>query len=62
MGVIAICELCIWALNRAIVIQKFNIFDLGGTTTIHIFASLFGLGCSLAITDRKKKLPKSEKN
>ncbi len=42
--------------------DKIQIFDAGGTTTIHIFGAYFGLGVSWILSRKTKPLSKPASN
>ncbi|CAG9334864.1 unnamed protein product [Blepharisma stoltei] len=51
----ATIEICIYALNEAIVFNKIHITDVGGSIVVHIFGGYFGLTVSLLVSSNNCK-------
>jgi ammonium transporter Rh len=51
----AILEIIIYSINEAILVQRFEVADIGGSMIIHTFGAFFGLACSLLLEKTNSK-------
>ena len=46
LWVLSIIELFIYCLNEAILVEIFEVYDIGGSMVIHTFGAVFGIAAS----------------
>lgn len=62
LWVVATCEVFIYCINEAIVVEIFKIYDIGGSIVIHTFGAFFGLSVALFFQAEEAIADKSSLN
>ena len=56
--VIAVLEVCFFAVNETIIVEFLHISDVGGSIVVHLFGAYFGLAIAVVLQNSGNEHPK----